>query len=280
VNLEGTRLERPARQQPEALLCFDRVQLVFGSQSEEEVGSIGLNLEAAPGVTLNAVTYTVTGNGFSKTGTIDTSGAPTVSGTIGGIPAGKKYTISLQASSVESGSSFTGSAQFDVTAGGTTAVKIHLKGAGARGNGNVSVTGTINVGPVIDEFTVTPLQVFVGKKVSLKAVGSDPDNGPSALSYYWSTISFCQRSSTRLGQCASPPARRWPVCRSLSYHPARVRRWSEASSRWSRALPSALRARKPTSSGAPSSLPGATFHGPKPHCKPPCGWSRAWRKRT
>lgn len=159
---------------------------VGGSQAEE-VGSLGLNLEAAPGVTLNSVTYSITGNGFNKTGTIDSSGAPIISGSIGGIPAGKKYTIALTALSAESGASFTGSAQFDVNAGGTTAVTIRLKGAGTRGNGNVAVTGTINVGPVIDEFTVAPLQSFVGKKVALKALGTDPDKSPAALSYYWST---------------------------------------------------------------------------------------------
>ena len=67
----------------------------------ENTGSIGLTLAAAPGVTLNSVTYTITGNGFTKSGTIDTSGSPTVNGTIGGIPAGKGYTITLTATSVE-----------------------------------------------------------------------------------------------------------------------------------------------------------------------------------
>jgi len=122
----------------------------------EPAGSIGLKLTAAPGVTLNAVTYTVTGNGFTKTGVIDTSGAPIISGTIGGIPAGKGYTITLTATSVEGDTTFTGSATFDVTAGGTTAVTLRLNGAGKTGNGSVSVNGTINVNPRIDEVTVTP----------------------------------------------------------------------------------------------------------------------------
>ena len=65
-------------------------------------------------MTLNSVTYTITGNGFTKTGAIDTSGSPTVSGTIGGIPAGKGYTITLTATSVEGNTTFTGSATFDV----------------------------------------------------------------------------------------------------------------------------------------------------------------------
>ena len=59
----------------------------------EPVGLISLSLTAAPSVTLNSVTYTITGSGFTRTGSIDTSGSPTVSGTIGGIPAGKGYTI-------------------------------------------------------------------------------------------------------------------------------------------------------------------------------------------
>ncbi len=83
----------------------------------EQVGSLGINLDVAPGVTLNSVTYSITGNGFTKTGTIDTSGSPTISGTIGGIPAGNGYTITLTATSTEGDTTFTGSAKFDVTAG-------------------------------------------------------------------------------------------------------------------------------------------------------------------
>ena len=155
--------------------------------SEEQSGTLGLNLEAAPGVTLNAVKYTITGNGFTKSGTIDTSGSPTISGTIGGIPAGKGYTIALSATSLESGTIFSGSATFSVTAGGTTAVTVHLTGSGSTGNGSVSVNGTLNVGPVVDELSVTPVQVYVGSSITLTGVAKDADNGPSPLTYYWST---------------------------------------------------------------------------------------------
>src|SRR5690242_11007427 len=64
----------------------------LSTRDVEQTGSLGFNLEAAPGVTLNSVTYTIAGNGFTKTGRIDTSGSPTISGTIGGIPAGNGYT--------------------------------------------------------------------------------------------------------------------------------------------------------------------------------------------
>ncbi len=158
----------------------------LSNPGDEQVGAIGLNLDAAPGVTVNAVTYTITGNGFNKTGSIDVSGSASISGTIGGIPAGKGYTITLTAKSTD-GATFTGSASFDVTAGKTTTVTIHLTGRVTSGNGSVTVNGTFNVGPVIDELTVTPLNVFVGKSITLSAVARDPDKAPSPLSYYWST---------------------------------------------------------------------------------------------
>lgn len=153
----------------------------------QDLGSLDVRLEAAPGVTLNSVTYTISGNGFSKTGTIDTSGSEVISGTIGGIPAGNGYTITLTATSVEDGLSFTGSAKFNVTAGATTSVSIHLKAANKRGTGNVTVNATLNVGPVIDELTVTPLTVNVGSSIALTAAGSDIDEQPSPSSYYWTS---------------------------------------------------------------------------------------------
>jgi arylsulfatase A-like enzyme len=159
----------------------------LGNGGVEDTGSLGLNLQAAPGVTLNAVTYSITGNGFTKSGTIDVSGSSTISGTIGGIPAGSGYTITLTATSAEGSASFTGSAKFNVVAGKTSAVTIHLKGTTTSGNGSVTVNGTLNVGPVIDELTVTPLEVNVGSKITLTGVATDADQGPSALTYYWST---------------------------------------------------------------------------------------------
>lgn len=156
-------------------------------ESEAEVGSLGLKLEAAPGVTLETVVYTISGNNFEKSGTIDASGSPTISGTIGGIPAGDGYTLTLTATSKEDDTVFTGTARFNVTAGKTSSVTIRLRGPGTARNGSVSVNGTINVAPVIDELTITPQTAYVGSEITLKAVARDPDESPSDLSYYWST---------------------------------------------------------------------------------------------
>src|SRR6187551_1418771 len=67
------------------------------SSDTGEVGSLGFKLEVAPGVTLNTVTYSIEKGDFIKTGTIDVGDAPTISGKIGGIPAGNGYTITLTA---------------------------------------------------------------------------------------------------------------------------------------------------------------------------------------
>lgn len=156
-------------------------------EHEQDVGSLDLALQVAPDVTLNSVSYTITGNEFEKSGTIDSSGSVVISGTIGGIPAGNGYTITLTAKSVETNTTFTGSGRFNVKAGETSSVSVKLRGAGAVRNGSVSVNGTVNVAPVIDELTITPQSVFVGSSITLEAVGRDPDQGPQALSYYWST---------------------------------------------------------------------------------------------
>jgi arylsulfatase B len=162
-------------------------QPLGSGRDEEQAGSLGLKLEAAPGVSLSSVQYAITGNGFSKTGAIDVADSPLVSGVIGGIPAGSGYTLALTATSTDGGTTFTGSATFSVTAGQTTSVSIKLRAAGTGKNGSVSVNGQLNIGPVIDELTATPLTVNVGSTVSLTGVGSDADSGPSPLTYYWST---------------------------------------------------------------------------------------------
>src|SRR5687768_6330714 len=138
-----------------------------GSADAEEAGSLGLNLEVAPGITLSSVSYTVTGNGFTKTGSIDIGNSPTISATIGGIPAGTGYTIELSGTSLEDGTTLSGSATFNVTAGDTASVTVHLKGSGSTKKGSVLVNGTLNVGPVIDDLTATPTKVFVGGEVAL-----------------------------------------------------------------------------------------------------------------
>jgi hypothetical protein len=169
------------------------------SSEFEDVGSLDLNLRVGPGITVSTVAYTIEGNDFKKSAAIDVSGAPTISATIGGIPAGQGYVITLTATSDEDGAYFTGSATFDVVAGQTTSVKIQLQSSSK--NGSVAVTATTNVGPVIEEFSLSPLVAYVGTPVTWRAAASDIDGGPSPLTYSWSA------SAGAIGEPSSPLSR-------------------------------------------------------------------------
>ena len=74
--------------------CIDRSHRFCEEQRHDRQVSIGL--QVGVGVTLNTVTYTITGPaGFSRTGSIDVSHSSTVSAVISGIPFGTGYQIAL-----------------------------------------------------------------------------------------------------------------------------------------------------------------------------------------
>jgi len=155
----------------------------------EELGSVGLSLQAS-GVSLNSVSYTIVGSGFSKSGTLDVSNSTLISAVIGGIPAGNGYSITLNASDAgSSGTTCTGSASFSVTAGATTSTQVRLQCKTPGKTGSVMVNGVLNICPVIDSLSVAPAETTVGHAVSLTATGNDADKLPSALSYSWSSSS-------------------------------------------------------------------------------------------
>jgi len=153
----------------------------------EQAGSISLGLTTPAGVIVNSVAYTITGAAFTRSGAIDASASPVINGTIGGIPAGKGYTLTLTAKAVGDNTTFAGWATFDVLAGASTSVTVHLNGDSQTGNGSAAVNASINLSPHVDELTAAPQTAFVGAAIKLLAAGSDPDAGPSALTYYWST---------------------------------------------------------------------------------------------
>ena len=68
--------------------------------TDESAGELGVRLRIANGHNINSATYAITGpNGFSKSGPIDLSSATKISATIGGIPAGSGFSITLSATS-------------------------------------------------------------------------------------------------------------------------------------------------------------------------------------
>src|SRR5215468_8462843 len=130
-----------------------------GNSSGPE-GSVGFALELAPGLTLDSVSYQVTGpGGFSTSGTIDTRNSTKISAVIGGLPVGTGFNLTISATLSDGSTTCSGSALFDVIAGATTQVSIHLQCHEPSSTGSVSIDGTINVCPVIDALSATPAEV-------------------------------------------------------------------------------------------------------------------------
>ncbi|HEY4158156.1 MAG TPA: hypothetical protein VGM29_08660, partial [Polyangiaceae bacterium] len=153
----------------------------------DATGSIGLELQAG-GLMLSSVQYTIVGNGFSKSGTLNVANSTQISGVIGGIPAGSGYSITFSAvDAAGSGATCSGSAAFNVIAGATTTALVHLTCKVPAKTGSVLINGSLNVCPSIDSLSLEPSETTVGHSVVLTAAAHDADSAPSALSYVWSS---------------------------------------------------------------------------------------------
>ncbi len=152
----------------------------------EHVGEGSLELQLSPNAQLTSATYTITGPAsFSKTGSIDVTQSSKISGTIGGIPAGTGYTVSLAASTSDAGFVCAGSATFDVAAHLATSVNVPVKCKEKTKTGSALVNGALNLCPIIDGINASPNELAVGGSVPVAALAHDSDAGPAALSYQW-----------------------------------------------------------------------------------------------
>jgi hypothetical protein len=154
---------------------------------EEHTGSVGLELRMGD-VTVDSVSYVITGSGYSKSGSIDVSKSKTISATIGGIPAGAGYSVTLSAADAANSQIIcSGSASFNITARATTVsnVKVECRLPGSN-NGSLQLSGSANVCPRIDALSVEPAEVLVGATMALSAAVTDSDALPAAATYAWS----------------------------------------------------------------------------------------------
>jgi hypothetical protein len=166
------------------------------AQRSESTGDAVLALQLASGEQIDTVAYTITGpGGFTTTGTIDVSGAATLSPVIGGIPAGTGYTIVLTANIGDGGINCAGTGTFDVIASSTTTVPVTLRCVRARTQGSVLINGSANECPTIDTYQAFPAKAAIGGQIPLTSTASDSD-GPQPLSYLWTTTSGTLTNST------------------------------------------------------------------------------------
>ncbi|HVR61301.1 MAG TPA: hypothetical protein VMU50_05345, partial [Polyangia bacterium] len=149
-------------------------------------GTASLDLQIASGIILDQAGFTITGpSGFTKSGTVDLSHSASLMLNIGGLPAGTGYALALTATSVSGNATCGGSAMFDVTAGQTTPVAVHLQCVEKPRAGGIAVSGDANVCPVVDGLSALPARVLVGGAITLAASAHDSDGGPSPLAYAW-----------------------------------------------------------------------------------------------
>ncbi len=161
-------------------------------------GEVGLNLTIAPGVDINAVTFTVSGNGITPiTNTIPVASlGSTVSAAIQGLPAGSGYSVTLSAVSVDGKTNCAGSATFSVVAGQTTSVSIPLDCRGPVTTGGATIGGVVNNCPTIGNVVVFPLQVKAGDSISVSSSATDKDGGNMLTTAWTATAgSFLSASS-------------------------------------------------------------------------------------
>ncbi len=165
--------------------------------SAEQLGEGSLQLQLTPNANLTSASYTITGPAaFAKTGTLDVSQSSKISATIGGIPAGVGYTVSLSASTPDAGFVCSGSATFSVVAHQSTYVNVAVTCKEKAKTGGLLVNGALNLCPTIDGLTVSPNEIFAGASVAVNGLAHDSDAAPAALAYQWTASSGTLSSAT------------------------------------------------------------------------------------
>lgn len=154
-----------------------------GPEQSAAVG--GQALVVSPGVTVNVATYTVSGpNGFASAGSVPVGSSPDLVIVLSGLPVGSGYELDAFATASDGVTTCEATTLFDVT-GSSTSVTAHLV-CGVP-SGDVNVTGTLNVCPILDGLNALPTEAVIGGHASLVASAHDTDNGPSPLTYKWTT---------------------------------------------------------------------------------------------
>lgn len=153
------------------------------SQPDDEVGgSLELAIQTN-GVTINSVTYTITGVGYSQTSVLNVAKSTRISTLVGGLPVGQ-FDITLNAVDANDPSiRCTGAGSFDISAYGVSAAGVDLYCWRDSTTGSVAITGYVHRCPAIVSFSAEPSEVIVGEVMHLSAV---VENTSSSLAYEWS----------------------------------------------------------------------------------------------
>lgn len=155
-----------------------------GSASQggvEDTGSLALALETS-GVTLNSVTFTITGVDYSRTTVVNVTTSTRISSLVGGLPVGH-FEVALSATDANDPTlQCTGAGVFEILAHQTTAASVNLYCRRAGNTGSVAIDGAVYRCPTIDSLSAEPSEARVGEAIYLSVVAEDPD---STFMYEW-----------------------------------------------------------------------------------------------
>jgi hypothetical protein len=175
------------------------------SPSDSGGGELAQGLQVSPSATVTQATYTITGpNGFASAGTVPVGESPDVPVVVSNLPVGTGYVIELHATASDGVIVCTGSFGFDVpTANATLNLIVHL--TCAVPSGDVEAEAVINICPVLDGLTASPLALRPGGVSSLFVDAHDSDQGPTPLAYSWfvNGIKLSQQTLPALGFACS-----------------------------------------------------------------------------
>jgi hypothetical protein len=199
--------------------------------SAGQSGTVGLQLQLAPGITLSSVMYTISNStlsGFSTmTGTIDVSGSQTIGLTLT-LPVGSGYSLSLSATDSSGDTCSAGPVTFSVQAGTSNAVGLTLVCRSVDGGGGGFETPDVGIGTVVitadaslqttvakepcaaaTSLVASPNEVTVGHGITLTGSGIDPSNGTSDVLLTWTDLGIAGSLVSSAGtsttfNCTSP----------------------------------------------------------------------------
>ena len=176
----------------------------FDDDAISPVGRIGFNLVLPDSSGVETLTYNITGPSSRKGSFPIAGGGTSFTAMINGLKAGSGYDMALSAIRSQGASCF-GSSRFTVQANQTTTVNVKLSCPGLRGPvGNVLVNGEVNVCPVVESASGSP--VGDGTKIQLSSSASDEDG--TSVEIEWvapkGSGTFVDASSgSTLFQCAT-----------------------------------------------------------------------------
>jgi hypothetical protein len=163
-----------------------------GTTASDGVGAIGMNLTLPGGQVLNTVSWIITGpNGAStvvQQGSVNVQNSQSISFTVGGIPAGSNYSVSVSGTTTDGTVTCAGAAPFSVTSRMTTNVTVLMQCAsGAPDAGSAAINGQTYNCAVAAGASASPSEASVGSGVTLAAAAVAPNSG--AITYAWSAPS-------------------------------------------------------------------------------------------